>query len=372
MTPQVRLAAGFNPGFVDGSVPIPDDVETLEIGAGCLAALRHACFAEGRELSLHLSRVPMCDPVDEQELFLERISTYMGSDIHTVGVHFCGPLREGMGRLGLGASFHPTSANRARSLRFLERLREVSRVPVLVENANLYPRSAEELAEVGAFTKELVDSRDFGVILDLAHLEMAAFNTGISPAGLLEASPAPKVVHLSGYHRRGAWMHDGHDAPVAESTWNLFRRVMTSFGCEQVVLEHTDLSWRERVMDLEGEWCRLRRELEAPRTPDALEESPSPGPRTAPDELAFALGYLSRIVLPARFPALVDAVGSKIFSALVRAWSHEFLAEPERARIAYVHDGALVADLADSVAIIEDFQAFALRWCRGEIDAYFP
>jgi uncharacterized protein (UPF0276 family) len=369
MTSTILMAAGFNPGILDSSVLLPRDVAALEVGVAALPALRTASGAEGRRLSLHLSRAPMCDPIEEQELFLARVATFMGSDIQSVGVHLCGPLRDGMGRLGLGSGFSPTRENRARACRFLERLREVAGVPVLVENANLYPVDDSEFVGVGVFLRELIEARGFGLILDLAHLEMAAHNVGASLDAALGTYPSAEVLHVSGYHRRGAWMHDGHDAAVAESTWMLLRQALSLSVCTQVVLEHTDPSWAARPEDLEREWARLRRELEQRQAPEAFEPRPPEGGRAAPDELAFAVGYLTRIVLPARFPSLVEALGTERFRALVRAWSTEFLSSSTGHRLPFVHDGALVADLADSVSVVQDFHGFALRWSRGALDA---
>ncbi len=118
--------------------------------------------------------------------------------------------------------------------------------PLLVENPSLYiDLSGHEMSEA-AFLRELARRTGCGLLLDVNNLYVSACNVGQDATACLDAFPIEAVgeVHLAGHSRDtadgGALLIDSHDAPVAETVWGLYRRLIGRAGPLATLIERDD------------------------------------------------------------------------------------------------------------------------------------
>lgn len=362
--PAARAGLGFNPNFPAGHMPVPGAATYIEAGIEAICASGSGAWLKGsgRRVSLHLSRAPFCEDADIQRAFARRLAAALPPWVASVGLHLCGPYRRGLGIFGLGSSFPatPRAAQSAHAL--MDALSAHLAVPIAVENANFYDADSATALRVTRFLNSLARCHGAAVILDLAHLAMNAANAGADPRLLLGAVDLDlvEVVHLSGLRQgRDGLMHDAHDEAVAPQVWALLETVRPLLpDGATLVLEHTDPAWRDRTAAFSADFARVL---------DLASAAAVPPPER--DQARIAIGYLARILLPARFPELARILGPERFAALVAAWADAFLAG------AGSHEGFPVLRafdrgyLPESLDVAEAFGAFLQQ---GGIDGGRP
>jgi hypothetical protein len=318
---QHRLGVGYNPQYGRGDLTFPPAARYVEAGAALLRphVLDHAPWPADVEVSLHLSRAPMCEPLSVQRLFAERLRARLPAAVRSLGLHLCGELRRGLGAFGFGTAFSPEGEHEQRTLDFVRLVEDELTIPVVIENANYYDRDLRTSLRVLDFMNELTVRTKARLIVDLAHMTMCAHNLGVAPSLLLGHvhTGAVSVLHFSGIHASpsGA-MHDGHQHPVHSQVWQLGELLLDCVAepCT-LVLEHTDPRWSDTNPAFALDVARLS-ELCKPRTF---------APRHTVEDNAAALGYLAHVIVPHCFPALAERVGRGGIEQLLRAWCPEYL-----------------------------------------------
>lgn len=205
---------GFNPAFLSGAISWPKACRYLEAGTSVVMKpdLLREIMRKVPQVSLHLARVPMCEPEIVQDAFLDGLFESLPPGLHSIGVHLCGPYQQDMGHLGLSTMFHPNSENRTRAERFLSLAKaraDEHSCAFLVENANFYEDSAESALDGIQYVGDLCTRLGVDLILDVAHLVMAAHNVGLEPNFFLGRFPLRhvKVIHLSGIREGLSLIH---------------------------------------------------------------------------------------------------------------------------------------------------------------------
>lgn len=93
------------------------------------------------------------------------------------------------------------------------------------------------------FLGELVRRTDCALLLDINNVHVSSRNLGFDAAAWLDRFPGDAVVeiHLAGHSvdptLGPALLIDSHDAPVADSVWALFRRVVERIGPRPTLIE---------------------------------------------------------------------------------------------------------------------------------------
>jgi hypothetical protein len=352
---RFRLGVGFNPGYLSGALALPSGAARLEGGTSlyrrgpggpALPAVAHH--------SLHLARAPFSEAPTLQEAFVAGLERHLPDDVGSIGLHLCGRFDADLGWFGLGTSFVPTAEAKDRSERLMDGLARLDR-PILIENADLYPHDLATALRSLSWSNHLCRAHGAGLILDLAHLLVAATNLGVEPRLLLGRIDldAVRVVHLSGVVRgKDGSLHDGHTQAVAPEVWALLDEALPLLPDDlDVVLEHSDPSWIARPAELQADWDRLVARAEA---------APAPSRALPIDRDAVGVGYMANVIVPQNFPALVHALGRAELGALVREWAPEYLERVARStvRLAVLRRGDDFWPEADKHDPLGDFDRF--------------
>ena len=357
---STRCGLGYSPFVLDESLWPGQGVHRMEAGPSLLANPIQLEKVTSRvdHLSLHLARAPFSATADIQDAFVKHLVGQVNDSVGSVGLHLCGPLSDDLGRFGLGTGFIVNPTSQARSLRLLERLQDELNVPVLIENADFYHGTLTDAAQSIEWSNELAQRTGASLILDLAHLHIAAHNLGIPGAyflGQVDLSRV-QVLHVSGTTLApDGVMHDGHSRAVTEDVWSLAELVLrTSHEPIDLVLEHTDPAWRSAPDLFSQDWERLRTIVSTHAGQAAA--------RAHYDYSKIGAGYFANIILPQRYPELAEALGPRGFREVVCDWAQEFYAAqaPKSAEggIAFLREGDRFVDPSRAVMVLEDFQRF--------------
>jgi uncharacterized protein (UPF0276 family) len=129
---------------------------------------------------------------------------------------------------------------------------------IAIENPSHYLRIEEhDWGEID-FLNELVRRSGCGLLLDVNNVQVGAHNLGYDAVAYLDAFPGDAVleIHLAGHRLdegpnenaavdRGdgtapALLIDSHDAPIAESVWALYERLIARIGPRPTLIERDD------------------------------------------------------------------------------------------------------------------------------------
>lgn len=129
---------------------------------------------------------------------------------------------------------------------------------IAIENPSHYLRiEGHDWSEID-FLAELVRRSGCGLLLDVNNVQVGAHNLGYDANAYLDAFPAEAVleIHLAGHRldeglatKEGAGkgkvetpplLIDSHDAPVAESVWALYERLIARIGPRPTLIERDD------------------------------------------------------------------------------------------------------------------------------------
>jgi uncharacterized protein (UPF0276 family) len=113
-------------------------------------------------------------------------------------------------------------------------------VPILLENPPEYftpPGSRMDQAE---FVSKLARETGVGLILDLSHLAITAYNLGSDLDDLFDRFPLERVVevHISGHSEQRGVMWDDHSVRAPESAFGLLERLLQRVRPRAVTLEY--------------------------------------------------------------------------------------------------------------------------------------
>jgi len=142
---------------------------------------------------------------------------------------------------------------------------------ILVENPSLYlPLIGHDCGEVD-FLIELTRRTGCGLLVDVNNVFVSASNLGYAAETYLDALPAEVIgeVHLAGHgvdEGGTALLIDTHGAPVAETVWALYRRLIDRVGPRPTLIERDDdipafetlMAERNRVHAILGACARVQ------------------------------------------------------------------------------------------------------------------
>lgn len=149
--------------------------------------------------------------------------------------------------------------------------------PLLIENPTHYlALRGHELAETD-FLVELCRRAGCGVLLDVNNVHVSAHNLGFDAARALDAWPADLIgeIHLAGHtpdpNLGQALLIDTHAAPVAETVWRLYARLISRIGPRPTLIERDDalppfadlMAERDRAHGLLRNLAREREQIDA-------------------------------------------------------------------------------------------------------------
>ena len=150
----------------------------------------------------------------------------------------------------------PTAELFATALEKLSRLKgAVPQLSILVENtAAPFVREARPPSLVEGLIP-LLQQSGAGLLLDLSNLVANEVNFGVQAEEELERLTGVLIgeVHLAGGSWERGFLRDSHASPVAERSWELFRRILPRLSSETLVLI-------EREQD-HPHWSELEKEI---------------------------------------------------------------------------------------------------------------
>ncbi len=257
------IGCGYHPSHLvldqtHEHLSLPHNVHFVELGLAEFTQNCNTSIYEGCEISLHLSRTPICEDELTQNEFIRFLKKNIFSNINkivSIGLHLTGSRKEGIGKLGFSSHFKFSDENETSAIRFISNLKKVLTLPVWLENANFYSTSPQEVVQNWRSVRKILNEADAQLIFDLTHSYIEAHNLGLNPEFIFGLVPWEKVVeiHVSGYiiGSDGA-LHDGHSQPVNQNIWVLLNFIMERFVISKKVIiniEHTDLIWKGKKVD---------------------------------------------------------------------------------------------------------------------------
>ena len=117
---------------------------------------------------------------------------------------------------------------------------------IAIENPSHYLRLPGHEWDEIPFLQELVRRTGCGLLLDVNNVHVSANNLGFDAAAYVDAFPGATVmeIHLAGHSPDptlgDALLVDSHDAPVSESVWALYERLVARIGPRPTLIERDD------------------------------------------------------------------------------------------------------------------------------------
>ncbi len=198
------------------------------------------------ELSLHgvaLSLAADCAP---DAAHLERLATL---------VELLQPVRvsEHLAWSQWQGAYHPdllpvprTRAVLQRVIDNIDRVQQRLRRAIALENPSHYLHFDEHAYGDAEFLAEIAHCAGCTLLVDVNNAFVSAHNLGTDAAAFIDAIPPTLIaeVHLAGHHADaatgGALLIDSHDAPIAESVWTLYERLIARVGPKPTLIERDD------------------------------------------------------------------------------------------------------------------------------------
>ena len=140
----------------------------------------------------------------------------------------------------------------------IDRMQEVLKRQMLLENPSTYVAFADSEMDETDFIRAIAERTGCGLLLDINNVFVSATNQNYSAWDYLDAFPLEHVgeLHLAGHAEdrddEGApLLIDAHDRPVADPVWTLYHHVLDRIGPRPTLVE-----WDNDV----PEWSVLKRE----------------------------------------------------------------------------------------------------------------
>jgi uncharacterized protein (UPF0276 family) len=212
------------------------------------------------------------------------------------------PLRLDAAALGLAASR-------------VERVQEVLKRPILVENVSTYLRFAGDAMSEAEFLAALARRTGCGILLDVNNLYVNRRNHGEDARAALEvlaALPAGTVgeLHLGGHLVTEHAVIDHHGDRIAPPVWALYREALARFGAVPTLVEwDTDIPALEVLLEEAGEAARIAAEVAPLARVSAAVSEHAAAPQVAPASGSRGLADLQQafgaaLADPGQLPAL--------------------------------------------------------------------
>ncbi|MBU4435298.1 MAG: DUF692 domain-containing protein [Alphaproteobacteria bacterium] len=227
-----------------------------------LAAVRarHPLSLHGVGLSLAADADPDPEHLTALRLLVDRFEPFVVSE------HLAWSTHRGAHQPDL-LPFPRTHAALARIADNIGRMQDALGRTVLIENPSLYlPLTGHDLDETD-FLAALVARTGCGLLVDVNNVFVSASNLGYSAQAYLDALPAAAIgeIHLAGHgpdEGGSGLLIDTHGAPVAETVWSLYRRLIDRVGPRPTLIERDDdipafavlMAERDRAQALIAAW----------------------------------------------------------------------------------------------------------------------
>jgi uncharacterized protein len=113
---------------------------------------------------------------------------------------------------------------------------------ILLENVSSYLTYRQSEMTEWDFLREISESADCHILLDINNIYVSAFNHCFDPKAYLNAIPVNRVqqFHLAGHENYGDYIIDTHDAPVIDPVWELYAAAVRRFGPVSTMIERDD------------------------------------------------------------------------------------------------------------------------------------
>jgi hypothetical protein len=195
----------------------------------------------------------------------------------------------------------------------VERVQEVLRRRILVENVSTYLRFADDTMSEAAFLAALARRTGCGILLDVNNLYVNQCNHGEDAIAALDALAglAPGTVgelHLGGHLVTDLAVIDHHGDRVAPPVWALYREALARFGAVPALVEwDTDVPALEVLLDEVKQAQRIAEEVAG--LPVRVADHPAPAVHALPARDEGALAELQQafgaaLTDPAQAPLL--------------------------------------------------------------------
>jgi uncharacterized protein (UPF0276 family) len=130
--------------------------------------------------------------------------------------------------------------------------------PIALENASTYLEFSASTWHEADFIRELTETADCGILLDVNNVYVSSFNHGFDPKAYIDKIPVDRVVqmHLAGHTNKGTHILDTHSDYVIDSVWELYRYAHRRLGGVSTLLE-----WDANIPDFDvvhGEALKAR------------------------------------------------------------------------------------------------------------------
>ncbi|TFG85454.1 MAG: DUF692 domain-containing protein [Chromatiales bacterium] len=125
------------------------------------------------------------------------------------------------------------------------RVRQVQDVlgrQLVLENVSSYVAFPHSTLTEWDFLREVAESADCLILLDVNNAFVSARNHGFDPATFIDAMPAKRVrqIHLAGHFDRGDIIIDTHDRPIVQDVLELYAYAAGRLGPVATMIERDD------------------------------------------------------------------------------------------------------------------------------------
>ena len=113
---------------------------------------------------------------------------------------------------------------------------------ILLENASSYVTYKTSDIPEWEFLKEIADTADCLILLDVNNIYVSGFNHDFDPKVYIDHIPPERVcqVHLAGHENNGDYIIDTHDHPVINEVWELYEYAVSKIGRITTMIERDD------------------------------------------------------------------------------------------------------------------------------------
>ena len=215
----------------------------------CDGGPRHVALSAVRDrhpLSLHGVGLSLAGDELPDEAHLARLRTLIARyEPFLVSEHLAWSRRGGASYPDL-LPFPRTNAALTRIARHIDRTQEALGRRILIENPSLYlPLEGHDYSETD-FLIALCRRTGCGLLIDVNNVHVSASNLGYAAETYIDAIPASLVgeIHLAGHAPDPALganlLIDTHGAPISDSVWRLYRRLVARTGPRPTLIERDD------------------------------------------------------------------------------------------------------------------------------------
>ena len=295
----MNLACSYNHHFYTGRLFPNKEVRFLELGFRAYNKIffqdNPPHYLKDLNLSLHISRSPITESLQNQTTFIEEKLSDIRSDdrVVSIGFHLCGERDTNIGQFGFSSHYSGTPERERNAIGFIRRVQESTQKEVWLENANFYSSSAPELIANWKSFNRIVEQSKAKSIIDISHLIIDCENNGIESSmaiGFIDWSAVTEL-HLSGIiEGKDGTLHDGHGSKVHPRVWEILEQLLKAKLIDTSIIyniEHSDENWAEQKDAYNDDFHKLK---------VLLNKSFIEGEKSKQATL-YATGYLKKLLI---------------------------------------------------------------------------